>query len=212
MGEAGACPAGAVSLIGSGLAPDRANGKHARIRFPPKPVPANGAGHATSRCQPRRDRRDPRHRLRAFQREAADQPAGGRGIVRVAGADRVYRAADPVGRGRHPGDVERSGRAAQLRQRGHRVPVRAGQPAKEHLRARRAAGDRVLRRAGLDPLSPRHHAAGRALGRRGDRLGHRGQPGRGAGRRGEHLRRPVRKPAGGAALSRRAHARAGCSR
>ena len=55
-----------------------------------------------------------------------------------------------------------------------------------------------------DPLLPRHHAADRPLGRRGDRLGHRDQPGRKPERRGQHLRRPERIAAGHPALSRRA--------
>ena len=63
-----------------------------------------------------------------------------------------------------------------------------------------------------DSLPPRDHAADREVGRRSDRLGDRGQPGRIAGRGGQYLRRPVGKPAGRAALSGRACRRATCSR
>ena len=61
---------------------------------------------------------------------------------------------------------------------GHRIPVRAerDQPARPHLRDRRAAGDHLLREPGRHPLLSRHHAADRPLGRRRDRLGDRHQP------------------------------------
>ena len=107
-----------------------------------------------------------------------------------------------------PGHVGRRRQPARLCEQGHRIPVRPErqQPARQHLRDRRAAGDHLLRQPGRDPLLSRHHAADRPLGRRRDRLGDRDQPGRIAGRRGQHLRRPVGKPAGRAALSRRAAA------
>ena len=56
----------------------------------------------------------------------------------------------------------------------------ASNPLANTFAHRRAAGDHLLRQPGRDPLLPRHHAADRPLGRRGDRLGHRDQPGRNA--------------------------------
>ena len=54
----------------------------------------------------------------------------------------------------------------------------ATDPRRHQLRDRRAAGDHLLRRAGLDPLLSRHHAADHPLDRRRDREGHRRVAGR----------------------------------
>ena len=102
-------------------------------------------------------------------------------------------------------DVDRRLQPARLRQGGRRFylrPTRQPRDRRQQLRARRAAGDHLLRRADLDPLLSRHHAARHQMGRRRDPAGDRHHPRRIAGRGGQHLRRPVGKPAGDQALSR----------
>ena len=107
--------------------------------------------------------------------------------LRVVGAafalqavDRLAGAVHQLGTGRRSralsaGVADLLGYADQ----GHRIPVRPerDQPARAHLRHRRAAGDHLLRQPRRDPLLSRDHAADRPLGRRRDRLGDRASAG-----------------------------------
>ena len=182
--------------------------------------------------RPLRHSRHPGAGRAAVVQSSRDSTArGGRG-VRVAGDDRGAGALRPRwARGDQGGGGRRVGAARLCRRRDqgdlrrpHRFRLlpqddagarRAGRRASRArrrqralrlsgacLRARRAAGHHLLRRARLGSLSSRHHAVDRALDRRRDRKGRGGQQGRVAVRRRQHLRRPVRSAAGDPPLSR----------
>ncbi len=127
-----------------------------------------------------RNRRNPSDRAAALDRSAAHPPARGRRCVRTAGGDRAAGAAHPLGQGRR----SRGWRTAYPPCCPTPTPGReflfgatADQSAGRALSRSAPAGDHLLRRAGLDPLLSRDHAADRALGRRRDRLGDRASAG-----------------------------------
>ena len=162
----------------------------------------SGSPCAATSLQPDWHHRDFGNRLPAFNRQETDQSARRGGCFRAAGAYGVPGDRDQWRCGGDPDNVRWCLGAAVLCQCGYGVPVRCRQPAGEHVCAGRFAGDRVLRRVGVDTLFPWRDAADRALGRRRDWLGHRRVQSGIAGCSVKHFRRPVGKPAGGAPLSR----------
>ena len=115
----------------------------------------------------------------AVDQPQGDPPARRRRRVRAAGRDRLAGAVDELGPGRRSRRL--SDGVANLLGYANKgteflFGPSASQPARPHLRDRRAAGDHLLRQPRRHPLLSRHHAADRPLGRRRDRLGHRHQP------------------------------------